>query len=98
MTYLSTLTGVMALLNRDHESHDPAHASFARRPFATCPLIQLAGLDKIKREESGTRLWNRRGMTMGRYDLNALIAAQLEFGDEGLLLCVHLGQARGRAC
>ena len=49
MTYLLDINGVMALLNRDHESHDPAHAFFARRPFATCPLIQLGALRLLTR-------------------------------------------------
>ena len=31
------------------------------------------------------------------YDLSALVAAQVEFGEEGLLLCVQLRQAGGRA-
>ena len=30
------------------------------------------------------------------YDLNALVAAQIEFGEEALLLCVQFRQAGGR--
>jgi uncharacterized protein len=49
MTYLLDINAVMALMNRDHVDHLRTHRFFARRPFATCPLVLLGVLRLLTR-------------------------------------------------
>jgi uncharacterized protein len=49
MTYLLDINGVMALLDRNHPQHEAVHGFFQRRPFATCPLVQLGVLRLLTR-------------------------------------------------
>jgi uncharacterized protein len=49
MTYLLDINGVMALMNKDHEHHERVHRFLKRRPFATCPLVQLGALRLLTR-------------------------------------------------
>lgn len=49
MTYLLDANGLAALVIPQHEHHERAHRFFARRPFATTPLTQLALLQILTR-------------------------------------------------
>jgi predicted nucleic acid-binding protein len=49
MNYLLDANGFIALLAPDHVHFRRVHAFFQRRPFATCPLIQLNALRFLTR-------------------------------------------------
>jgi predicted nucleic acid-binding protein len=55
MTYLLDANGFIALLVPDHEHFDRVHHFFRRRPFATCPSVQLAALRFLTAPRRRTR-------------------------------------------
>lgn len=52
MTYLLDTNGFIALMVPDHEHFRRVHAFFRRRPFATCPQVQLGALRFLTRPQS----------------------------------------------
>jgi predicted nucleic acid-binding protein len=49
MTYLLDTNGFIALIAPGHEHFRRVHAFFQRRPFATCPQVQLGALRFLTR-------------------------------------------------